>query len=140
MRTIFLLLLLLTSVRLLASDNDEARIRAMLAHQVIEWNNGNIEGYMKGYWEHDSLTFIGRNGPTYGYAQTLERYRRAYPDAKAMGVLTSTIVSLSHLSPEYYFVVGKWHLKRDAGDLSGSYTLLIKKIDGIWVIINDHSS
>jgi len=36
--------------------------------------------------------------------------------------------------------VGKWALKRSAGDVSGSYTLLIRKIKGEWVIVCDHSS
>jgi hypothetical protein len=57
-----------------------------------------------------------------------------------MGKLTSTIVSMEKLSARYYFVVGKWHLKREMGDLSGSYTLLLQKIKGTWVIIADHSS
>jgi hypothetical protein len=36
--------------------------------------------------------------------------------------------------------VGKWMLKRNAGDLSGHYNLLIKRINGEWKIITDHSS
>jgi hypothetical protein len=125
---------------LFAGDKDEAVIRKMLAAQVTEWNRGNLEGYMKGYWEHDSLVFIGKNGPVYGYRQTLERYKRSYPDTAAMGKLTSTVVSIKMLGSDYYFVVGKWHLKRAAGDLSGSYTLLLQSINGTWVIVNDHSS
>jgi len=134
------LFLLFTGASAIAKHDDEAEIRSMLAAQVVEWNKGNVAGYMKGYWEHDSLVFIGKNGPTYGYQQTLERYKKSYPDATAMGKLTSTIVSLKKLSDRYYFVVGRWNLSRTAGDLSGSYTLLLKKIKGRWVIINDHSS
>jgi hypothetical protein len=123
-----------------ATPKNEAAIRKMLAVQVDQWNKGNIDGYMKGYWENDSLLFIGKNGPTYGYKNTLARYKRSYPDTETMGILTSTIVSLKKLSPEYYFVVGKWYLKRVAGDLEGSYTLLIRRIKGEWVIVADHSS
>lgn len=123
-----------------AGTKDEAAIRKMLAAQVEQWNKGNIAGYMKGYWENDSLLFIGKNGPTYGYHNTVERYKKSYPDAEKMGTLTSTIVSLKQLSPNYYFVVGKWHLDRVAGNLEGSYTLLIRKIRGEWVIVADHSS
>jgi hypothetical protein len=123
-----------------AQSRNEQQIRNMLGAQVAEWNKGNIEGYMIGYWEHDSLVFIGKNGPTYGYQATLERYKKGYPNTEAMGKLTSTIVSLKRLSDKYYFVIGKWHLARKDGDLSGSYTLLLEKIGGKWVIINDHSS
>jgi hypothetical protein len=37
-------------------------------------------------------------------------------------------------------VVGKWFLKRNAGDVGGHYTLTFEKIKGEWVIIADHSS
>ncbi len=119
---------------------EESSIRAMLANQVLEWNNGNVEGYMSGYWDSDSMLFIGSKGPRYGYQKTLDRYKEAYPDPDHMGTLTSTITKMQQLSPEYYFVVGRWSLKRNAGDVSGSYTLLIRKIKGNWVIVCDHSS
>lgn len=112
----------------------------MLSAQVVQWNNGSIDGYMKGYWENDSLLFIGSKGPRYGYQATLKRYKEAYPDADHMGTLTSTITSMKKLSTEYYFIVGRWELKRKAGDVGGSYTLLLRKIKGEWVIVSDHSS
>ncbi len=124
----------------MATGNDERQIRDMLAAQVREWNNGNMEGYMKGYWESDSLLFIGSKGPNYGYATTLANYKKRYPDAEHTGTLTSTVLSMKRLSPEYYFVVGRWALSRKAGDVGGSYTLLIRKIKGQWVIVADHSS
>jgi ketosteroid isomerase-like protein len=120
--------------------NDEQLIRNMLAAQVLEWNRGNIAGYMHGYWESDSLVFIGRNGPTYGFDSTLARYRRSYPDTAQMGKLSSTILRIRMLSPEYAYVTGRWHLRRTAGDLKGHYTLLLRRIDEEWVIIEDHSS
>lgn len=123
-----------------SQPKDQQAIRSMLSAQVAQWNKGNIAGFMKGYWENDSLVFIGKNGPTYGYKPTLERYLKGYPDAAHMGHLTSTILSMKKLSPGYYFVIGKWELKRSAGDVGGSYTLLIRKIKGQWVIICDHSS
>jgi hypothetical protein len=139
-KVVVTLLLLIFATASFAQNRDEQEIRRMLAAQVTEWNKGNIAGYMVGYWEHDSLVFIGKNGPTYGYKTTLDRYKKSYPDADAMGRLTSTMVNIKRLSDKYYFVIGKWHLARNAGDLNGSYTLLLQKIGGKWVIINDHSS
>ena len=112
----------------------------MLTAQVTEWNKGNIEGYMHGYWENDSLLFIGSKGPRYGYDVTLKKYKEAYADLAHMGQLTSVITRMERLSGKCYFVVGTWALKRSAGDVGGSYTLLIKKIKGQWVVVADHSS
>ena len=125
---------------LFAEDKNIREIHKMLFAQVMEWNKGNIEGYMKGYWENDSLLFIGSKGPRYGYEATLKRYKEAYPDTAHMGKLISRITSVQKLSDEYYFVVGTWALQRSVGDVNGSYTLLIKKIKGKWVIVCDHSS
>ncbi|MBA3828098.1 MAG: DUF4440 domain-containing protein [Taibaiella sp.] len=140
MRYILLLIAILSFHTTNARPNDETAIRTMLAAQVQEWNKGNVAGYMHGYWENDSLVFIGKNGPNYGYNTTLERYRKAYPDEAHMGKLTATIISIKKLSSDYYFVIGSWHLTRTAGDVGGSYTLLLHKVKGTWVIVVDHSS
>ena len=85
--------------------------------------------------------FIGKSGVTYGYDQTLANYRKSYPDMDAMGELSFDIIKLTKLAPDAYYVIGKWHLKRDKdGDIGGHYTLLFRKIKGQWVIVADHSS
>jgi ketosteroid isomerase-like protein len=138
---IFLLFIFLSvTLALSAQRTDELTIRTLLAKQTEQWNKGNIERFMEGYWESDSLLFIGKRGPTYGYRTTLENYKKSYPDTTAMGKLKFDILSVKPLSPDTYFVLGKWMLKRTIGDLEGHYTLLLKKIKGKWVIIADHSS
>lgn len=131
---------LLFSLVSFAQSNDEKAIRAILAEQTEAWNRGNIDDFMKGYWNSDSLMFIGQNGVTYGYQNTLMNYKKNYSNADKMGTLTFNLVKVQRLSHEYYFVVGKWHLKRNAGDVGGHYDLIFRKIKGKWVIISDHSS
>jgi ketosteroid isomerase-like protein len=137
---IILLIVMVVSITTKAQDKNEIAIRAMLSAQEAAWNTGNLESFMKGYWVNDSLLFIGKNGPKYGYQTTLENYKKGYPDTAHMGKFTSTILSIKKLSFDYYFVVGKWFLKRSVGDASGHYTLIIRKIKGEWVIVADHSS
>ena len=141
MKNILLLVVFsLFSMFLFAESKDEKAIRSLLQNQVEGWNKGSLDDYMIGYWPSDSLVFIGKNGPTYGYQKTLERYKKSYQDTLAMGKLKSTVVSLQFLSKDYCFVVGKWELTRQMGNLNGVYTLLLRKIKGNWYIINDHSS
>lgn len=125
---------------LLAQQSDEKAIRLLLKQQTNDWNNGNIDQYMKGYWNSDSLVFIGKNGPRYGYETTLASYKKAYPDTVAMGKLRYELLELKRLSPKYYFMTGQWHLSRTIGDLQGYFTLLLKKIKNKWLIVKDHSS
>jgi ketosteroid isomerase-like protein len=63
-----------------------------------------------------------------------------YSDTDKMGKLFFEIQKIRKLSGEYYFVLGKWFLKRNAGDIGGQYTLLFRKIKGKWMIVSDHSS
>lgn len=123
-----------------ATDKEEKLIRTLLDHQVQAWNEGNIERFMTTYWKSDSLMFIGKNGVTYGWANTLNNYRKNYPDTAAMGKLSFDILYIKRLSFQYFQVIGKWKLQRSIGDLAGHYSLLIKKISGKWVIVSDHSS
>ena len=123
-----------------AQKSDEDRILLLLSQQVDGWNRGSMEDYMKGYWEHDSLLFVGKNGPTRGYDSTLLRYTKAYPDEETMGKLSSTILELKRIAPDAFFVLGRWELSRKKGNVSGYYTLLLRKINREWVIVADHSS
>jgi ketosteroid isomerase-like protein len=138
----FLIVLLLLSAPFMgiAQSNAERAVRNILAEQSAAWNKGDIEGFMKGYWKNDSLMFIGKSGVTYGWNNTLNNYKKGYPNAAAMGQLTFTILKVKSLSEQYQQVVGKWHLQRSQGNLEGHFTLLFQKIKGQWVIITDHSS
>ena len=123
-----------------AQQKDEAAIRKAMDAQVTAWNDGNINSFMKTYWQNDSLMFIGKSGITYGWQKTMDNYKRNYPGKVAMGQLAFNLVELKPLSSFYYLVVGQWHLQRSSGSLGGYFTLLFKKINGEWLIVVDHSS
>ena len=125
---------------LFAQSKDEITIRAALEEQRMAWNTGNLDRFMKAYWQNDSLMFIGKSGVTYGWQNTLDNYKKGYPDNAAMGKLKFDILEVKRLSVMYFFVVGKWHLTRSIGDVGGHFTLLFKKVNGKWVIVADHSS
>ena len=141
MRKIFILLFFCCLSQAITAQNAAGRsIRDIMAAQELAWNRGDLEAFMVGYWRSDSLRFIGSSGLTYGWQQTLDNYKKGYPDTDAMGQLKFTILSVEQLSKRSAYVIGKWRLARKAGDLSGHYTLLWKKIKGKWVIVADHSS
>lgn len=134
------LLLLCYTQNAIAQTKDTQTILALLASQEHAWNNGDINQFMHGYWENDSLVFVGKNGLTYGYNNTLANYKKNYPSKTQMGQLKFTILSLKAIGTEFYSIIGKWELARTVGNLSGHYTLLLRKINGEWKIISDHSS
>ena len=136
---LFVILLNLTA-NISAQNKDEISIRNVLKRQTNAWNKGDLQQYMQGYWQNDSLMFIGKSGITYGWQKTLENYKKGYPDTAAMGKLNFELLQVKKLSVDYYFVVGKWNLIRSIGNVGGSFTLLFRKIKNVWVIISDHSS
>ncbi len=119
-----------------------AEIRKIMDEQAICWSKGDLECFMQGYWKSDSLLFVGSRGLTYGWQQTLDNYKRSYPDASAMGKLTFNLKEIREISPEAVLVVGKWHLQREAtkGDLEGHFSVIFKQFKDGWKIVADHSS
>ena len=140
MKSAFVALLVILSVSSFCQAKDEMEVRSVLAKQNAAWNRGDVDAFMVGYWENDSLMFIGKSGVTYGYKNTLANYKKNYPDTVTMGKLTFTLIQVKQLSPEFFHVTGKYYLTRTIGDASGHFTLVLKKINGIWLIISDHSS
>ena len=131
---------LFITISSIAQSAAEKEILGILERQTQAWNRGDLEAFMVGYWENDSLMYIGKGGVTYGYASTLNSYKKNYGDTARMGKLKFDILHVKSMGPDHYFVVGKWFLTRSAGNVGGHYTLIFKKIKGEWVIISDHSS
>ena len=119
-----------------------AAIAQVLATQTAAWNRGDIPGFMQGYWQSDSLVFIGKKGLTYGWRPTLANYQKSYPDADAMGRLDFRGLRITPLGPDVAEVVGAWHLARPAalGDQGGHFLLVFRRFQGRWVIVADHTS
>ena len=141
MKNIFLAILFLTnSIAVSAQSKDVSEIKALLVKQNAAWNKGDIAGFMEGYWNNDSMMFIGKSGIKYGWKNTLDNYKKGYPDTASMGKLKFELIEFKKLSTENYFVVGKWFLTRTIGNIDGVFTLVIKKIKNKWLIIADHSS
>ena len=141
-RLLLFLLLTIVSIKTYSQANSKMKpvIDKIMHEQQVAWNKGDLDGFMLSYWNSDSLKFIGKNGITYGWKSTLANYKKSYPDKATMGELTFTIISVEELSKTSCYVIGKWDLKREKGDVGGYYTLLWKKIDGKWVIVIDHTS
>ena len=115
-------------------------ITALLNQDAKHWSDGNLEAFMGSYIKSDSLVFVGSRGLTYGWQQTLDNYKKGYPTKEHMGQLSFDLIEFKELTPAIFFVIGRYNLKRSVGDASGYFSILLKKIDGKWKIIADHSS
>jgi hypothetical protein len=140
MKKILFLLVCLSCFFSANAQKDKEKILQILKDQVTCWNEGNLECFMEGYWKSESLMFIGKSGLEHGWQSTLNNYKKSYPDKTTMGKLSFDIQKVEKLSKDSYFVVGKWQLEREIGDVNGYFSLIWKIINGRWVITSDHSS
>lgn len=122
---------------------DEADIRALLEKQKDDWNKGNLEEFMKGYWRSPKLTFYSGGSKREGYDNVLERYRKTYQsDGREMGQLVFSNVEVDMLGKKGAVVRGRFDLTMSNGKKAGGlYTLILRKFkkEG-WKIIHDHTS
>jgi uncharacterized protein (TIGR02246 family) len=121
----------------------EGEIRAVLAAQQAAWNRADVAAFMEGYEKSADLTFSGTSGVTRGWQNVLERYRKRYPDAEAMGKLQFSEIEVRLVGSEAALVLGRFHLTRTeqaGGDASGHFSLVFRKTPAGWRIIHDHTS
>ncbi len=115
-------------------------ITTMMLQQAKDWSKGDLEAFMQGYIKSDSLKFVGNSGLTYGWQQTLDNYKKGYPTKDHTGILTFKLRDFDQLANNVFLVIGEFHLKRKVGDANGMFSIILKRINGDWKIIADHSS
>ena len=130
------------AARIAASPDDPAKvaIRAVLKTQQAAWNRGDVVAFMEGYWKSGQTEFLGAGGVQRGWQAVLDRYRRNYPDRKAMGQLTFSELEIAIVAPDAAYVVGHWQLEREADRPAGVFTLIFRKFPEGWRIVHDHTS
>src|ERR1700735_1479722 len=118
----------------------EVQIRSVLDMQTAAWNRGDLDTFMTGYWKSEETEFVGASGISRGWQAVLDRYRRNYPDAKAMGRLTFSNLEVHVVGREYAVVIGEFKLEREKDQPSGVFTLNFRKFTEGWRIVADHTT
>ena len=113
-------------------------IKKILDTQQKCWNNGDIDGFMQGYWNSEKLIFTSLNHkPAYGWENTLERYKNSYPTKYSMGKFRFEILDIKLTSKKTAILNGKWELIRMNDNPNGLFWLDFEKIDENWLITKD---
>jgi len=120
--------------------NDRAAIMKILEAQQNNWNQGNVDAFLEGYWHSPDLTFSGSGGVARGWDGVLARYKKNYPDRAAMGQLDFSGLEFHFLGKDAALVLGHWHLTRAQGDIGGVFSLVWQRFPEGWRIIHDHTS
>ena len=121
------------------SAGEHASIIRVLEEQDRAWNRGDIDEFMAAYWRSPDLTFSAGGKTVRGWEPTRARYLARYPDRQAMGTLSFSDLEITGLGPKAALVLGRWHLERDK-PAGGSFSLVMRKLRGQWLIVHDHTS
>jgi len=122
------------------SDADRAAIEASLEAQRQAWNRGDLEAFMAGYAQRPDILFTSGGKVRRGHAQTLEMYRKSYPNKDAMGELAFEVLELQVLGPKGAVMLGRWAVTKTPKEGSGLFTLVWQKTASGWKVIHDHTS
>ena len=126
-----------------SSGRDETAkndIRRVMNEQTAAWNRGDIEGFMRGYWNSPELKFVSGANVTKGWQPTLDRYKKSYDSRAKMGTLEFSDLDINVLSKDAAVVLGTWKLQREADAPGGKFTLVFRKFKDGWRIVHDHTS
>ncbi|MGH9682867.1 MAG: YybH family protein [Candidatus Acidiferrales bacterium] len=122
------------------AQSAEASIRQVLQDQTAAWNRGDIDGFMSGYWESSQTEFVSADGVSHGWQTLLDRYRKHYPDRKAMGRLTFSNLEIHVVCEDAAFATGQYQLERENDRPSGDFTLNFQRFPEGWKIVADHTT
>ncbi len=122
-------------------SDPESKVKSKLLQimhiQEKAWSKGDINLFMQGYWQSDSLKFVGSHGINFGWKTTLKNYKESYPNTKTMGKLHFEIDYIEKLSSDTYYLIGRYTLIRENDKPSGYFNLIWRKINGKWKIVTD---
>jgi ketosteroid isomerase-like protein len=117
----------------------------MLRASAASWNAGDLEGFLDDYWRSEELSFSGAEGVTRGWGDVRARYLRAYwaPEVERDSLRFEGL-EVTLLGTEHALVLGQYVLYRppvgDSMVSSGFFSLVLRRLDGEWKIIHDHTS
>jgi ketosteroid isomerase-like protein len=131
--------------RVSAGDESDAavrEVRAVLDQQVADWNKGDLDGFLTGYWNSPKVVFMSGGQRFDGYEAMRDRYRRRYKaDGKAMGQLAFSELDVESLGPESVLARGRFRLTMPDGTKpTGLFTVIVRKLPDGWKIVHDHTS
>lgn len=122
--------------------NRRPEVAKVLAMQQAAWNRGDLDGFMASYWKSDHLAFCSGDQMTFGWKATYDRFAKKYKaDGKEMGNLSFEDVEVLDANDKSASARGKFLLEfKDGKTASGRFTLVLRRIDGEWKIVHDHTS
>ena len=146
---VFWPLVWMPATRYSPSADDRARIHdeivAMLAHSAANWNRGDLDAFVADYLPGAETTYIGSRGVLRGPEAIRAAYAPRFAPGGVRDSLSFELVDVDPLAPDALNVIATYILARhvngrDSVTARGPTSLVMRRVDGRWRIVHDHSS
>jgi len=131
------------------SASDRARVRdeivTMLAHSAANWNRGDLDAFVTDYLPGAETTYIGSRGVLRGPQAIRAAYAPRFAPGGVRDSLSFELLDVDPLAPDVLNVIATYILARhvngrDSVTARGPTSLVMRRVDGRWRIVHDHSS
>ena len=118
----------------------EVAIRNVFEDECAAWNRGDLDGYLASYWDSDKTLWVSGGSLRRGRKAIVEAYKARFSTPQQMGQITVAELEIDVLTDTDAIAFGRWMLAMEDISSHGFFTVQLKKIEGIWLIVSDHAS
>jgi beta-aspartyl-peptidase (threonine type) len=132
-----------------ASPSERAAVRdqiaAMLVRSAANWNRGDLDAFVDDYLPGDTTTFVGGRGILRGTPPIRAAYAPRFAPGGVRDSLSFVLLDVDPLAPDVVNVIARYVLARhvsgrDSVTATGPTSLVMRRVEGRWRIVHDHSS
>jgi uncharacterized protein (TIGR02246 family) len=117
------------------------QIAAMMQESARAWTRGDLDGFMDSYEDASSITYVTPRGVVHGRAAIRDLYAPRFVPGAMHDALSFENMEVDLLAPDVANVIAFYRLTRgDSTTARGPTTVVMRRRDGRWRIIHDHSS
>ena len=117
-------------------------IAAMLQRSAVDWNHGDLAGFMSDYAQDSLTSYMSGGHVQYGWQPLYDRYQANYfAPGKSRDSLSFEELRVRVLTPDFAYATARFKLtRRDSVVASGPFTLVLQRQGERWRILHDHTS
>ena len=117
----------------------------MLARGAASWNHGDLDTFVDDYLPGNATTYIGSRGTVRGPEAIRAAYAPRFAPGAVRDSLSFELVDVDAIAPDVLNVIATYILARRVGGRDsvtarGPTSLVMRRVDGRWRIVHDHSS
>jgi len=121
-------------------EKTETTIREVFKAGCASWNRGDLDGYLASYWDSEQTVWVSGGSLTRGRKAIVAAYKARFSTPEKMGRITLSELEIDVLTATDAVAFGRWRLDLYGESSKGFFTVQLKKIEGLWFYVSDHSS